>query len=414
MRRRFLVCASRSVSEKQEHAPSSFVTAFLMTALFMSACSAGDAKSRESQPSAPQAIAVAAVAAVEQPIARFIRASGTLTAEEEAEVAAETPGRVVSAPVELGTRVAAGAELIRLSAAETEAQLKEAEANAAQIEARLGLAADRALDVDAVPEVRNAKATYALAESEFGRIKSLLDQNVVSQSEFEQRRTQMDAARQQHEAARNGAAQLYQSLLGARARIALARKAFADTVVRAPFNGVIAQRLVSVGDYVTKGMKVAVVVRVNPLRVRLTIPEQFMAAIGVGQPVGFIVDAYPGRQFEGRVRYVSPALQADQRALTVEAVVPNATGELKPGLFATARIEQPARTPGIVVPAAAVQTTGGTSRVFVVTGDRVEERIVTTGQLIGDSIEITKGLNAGERVATKNLARLTDGARVES
>ena len=100
-------------------------SAFLMTALFMSACSAGDAKSRESQPSAPQAIAVAAVAAVEQPIARFIRASGTLTAEEEAEVAAETPGRVVSAPVELGTRVAAGAELIRLSAAETEAQLQE-------------------------------------------------------------------------------------------------------------------------------------------------------------------------------------------------------------------------------------------------------------------------------------------------
>ena len=94
--------------------------------------------------------------------------------------------------------------------------------------------------------------------------------------------------------------------------------------------------------------------------------------------------------------------------------MPNATGELKPGLFATARIEQPARIPGIVVPAAAVQTTSGTGRVFVVTGDRVEERIVTTGQPIGDSIEITKGLNAGERVATKNLAQLTDGARVTS
>jgi membrane fusion protein (multidrug efflux system) len=399
MRRGFLMCVS---------------SAFLMGALWTSACSAGDAKGREPQRSAPQAIAVAAVAAVEQPIARFIRATGSLTAEEEAEVAAETPGRVVSAPVELGTRVADGAELIRLSAAETEAQLKEAEANAAQIEARLGLGADGVLDVDAVPEVRNAKATYALAESEFGRIKSLLDQNVVSQSEFEQRRTQMEAARQQYEAARNGAAQLYQSLQAARARIALARKAFADTVVRAPFTGVIAQRLVSVGDYVTRGMKVAVVVRVNPLRVRLTIPEQFVSAIGVGQPVGFVVDAYPGRQFEGTVRYVSPALQADQRALTIEAVVPNATGDLKPGLFATARIEQPARTAGILVPATAVQTAGGTSRVYVVTGDRVEERIVTTGLPVGDAIEITKGLSAGERVATKNLGQLTDGAKVGS
>jgi RND family efflux transporter MFP subunit len=399
MRRRFRVCVSSAV---------------LMSALFMSACSAGNAKAREQQTTAPEAVDVAAVTAVEQPMARFIRATGTLTAEEEAEVAGETPGRVVSAPVELGTRVSAGAELIRLSAAETEAQLKEAEANAAQIEARLGLAADRTLDVDAVPEVRNARATYALADSEFARIKSLLDQHVVSQSEFEQRRTQMEAARQQYEAARNGAAQLYQSLQAARARIALARKAYADTVVRAPFTGVVSQRLVSVGDYVTKGMKVAVVVRVNPLRIRLTIPEQFVSAIGVGQTVGFVVDAYPGRQFEGKVGYVSPALQAEQRALTVEAVVPNPTGELKPGLFATARIEQPTRTPGILVPAAAVQTTGGTGRVFVVKGDRVEERIVTTGQSAGDSIEITSGLRAGEQVATKNLGRLTDGARVGS
>src|SRR5213076_2284594 len=148
-----------------------------------------------------------------------------------------------------------------------------------------------------------------------------------------------------------------------------------------PFNGLVAQRMVSVGDYVTKGMKVAVVVRINPLRAQLTIPEQYVSAVAVGQPITFEVDAYAGRQFEGRIRYVSPALQADQRALTVEAMVPNANAVLKPGLFATARIEQPARTPGVLVPAAAVLTTSGTSRVFVVTGDRVEERIVTTGQV---------------------------------
>jgi membrane fusion protein (multidrug efflux system) len=397
MRRRLLVCVSSAIS-----------------AAAVAACSAGDARTKEPQPPTARPIAVAAVAAVEQPIARFIRATGTLTAEEEAEVAAETPGRVVSAPVELGTRVVQGAELVRLSADETEAQLKEAEANAAQIEARLGLAAGAAFQVDSVPEVQNARAAYALAESEFARIQSLLDQNVVSRSEFDQRRTQLEAARQQYEASRNAAAQLYQSLQAARARIALARKAFADTMVRAPFTGVVAQRMVSVGDYVTKGMKVAVVVRVNPLRVKLTIPEQFIAAVGIGQPVGFVVDAYPGREFSGKVRYVSPALQADQRALIVEAVVPNPEGELKPGLFATARIEQPARTPGILVPATAVQMTGGTGRVFVVNGDHVEERIVTTGQTVDQSIEITKGLKAGEQVATKNVGQLSDGLRVQS
>jgi membrane fusion protein (multidrug efflux system) len=385
--------------------------AALVTAPLLVACSSGDAKTKE-QPAAPAAVAVAPVAAIEKPIARFIRATGTLMAEEQADVAAETAGRVVSAPIERGTSASQGAELVRLSSTETDAQLKEAEANAAQIEARLGIGAGSTFDVNAVPEVQNAKAAYELAQSEFARIKSLLDERVVSQSEYDQRRTQAEAARQQYEAAKNGAAQQYQALQAARARVALARKAVADTIVRAPFTGVVAQRLVSTGDYVTRGMKVAVVVRVNPLRVQLTIPEQFVSSVGVGQPVTFVVDAYPGREFVGTIKYVSPALQADQRALTVEAVVPNPRGELKPGLFATARIEQKAKTPALLVPAAAVQTSSGTSRVFVVNGDHVEERVVTTGQTSGDLVEIAQGLKAGERVATANVAQLTDGARV--
>jgi len=94
--------------------------------------------------------------------------------------------------------------------------------------------------------------------------------------------------------------------------------------------------------------------------------------------------------------------------------VPNPAGELKPGLFATARIEQPARTAGVLVPSAAVHTVSGTSRVFVVNGDHVEERIVTTGQTVGDLIEITNGLKAGERVATTNVVQLNDGTRISS
>jgi RND family efflux transporter MFP subunit len=390
------------------------VTALVVfSALMLAACSTGNAKATET-PATAAAVTVTSAAAVEQPIARFVRATGTLMAEDQADVAAETAGRIVATPIERGSRVAEGGELARVVATETNAQLKEAEANAAQIEARLGLTPDAALDVNNVPEVQNAKASYELAQGEFNRIKSLLDQRVVSQSEYDQRRTQMEATRQQYEAAKNGAAQQYQSLQAARARIALARKAVADTVVRAPFSGVIAERLVSVGDYVTKGMKVAVVVRVNPLRVVLTIPEQFVSTVAVGQPVDFDVDAYPGRRFEGKVKYISPALQADRRALTVEAVVPNPSGALKPGLFATARLEQSAKTPGILVPSSAVQTSAGTSRVFVVANDHVEERIVVAGQAVGDLVEITKGLAAGEKVATSNIGKLNDGTKVKS
>ena len=388
------------------------LAASLFTALLAAGGCTASAVKGKPQPAEAAAVATSPVAAIEQPIARFIRATGTLTAEEEADVAAETAGRVVSAPIERGSPVALGAELVRLSSAETGAQLQEAEANAAQIAARLGLTGAGALDVEQVPEVQNAKAAFELAQNEFARIKSLLEQRVVSQSEYDQRRTQMEATRQNYESAKNGAAQQYQSLQSARARVTLARKALADTVVRAPFNGVVAQRLVSTGDYVTKGMKVAVIVRVNPLRVQLTVPEQSVASVSVGQPVSFAVDAYADRRFDGRVKYVSPSLQADQRALVVEAEVPNPDGALKPGLFATSRIELAARTPGVLVPAAAVITSAGTSRVYVVGGDHAEERIVTTGELVGDLVEITSGLKAGERVATKNVAQLADGVKV--
>ena len=129
----------------------------------------GQRQDRGSPALAALAVSVSPVAVTEQPIARFIRVTGTLTAEEQADVAAETGGRVVSTPVERGTPVSQGTELIRLSAVETEASVKEAEANAAQIEARLAQPATAGFDVNKVPEVANARASFALAESEFAQ-----------------------------------------------------------------------------------------------------------------------------------------------------------------------------------------------------------------------------------------------------
>jgi RND family efflux transporter MFP subunit len=368
--------------------------------------------SAESLP-APAPIAVQAVAVQSQPIDRFLRVTGSLMADEQAEVAAETGGRVVSTPVERGTRVAAGTVLIRVSADEAEAQLREADANAAQIEARLGLAPGRAFDASVVPEVMNAKASLDWAEAEFNRIKSLLDQKVVSQSEYDQRLTQVQAARQQYLAAQNAAQQSYRSLMAARARVDLARKAAADTAVRAPFAGLVAERLVSTGDYVTRGTKVASVVRIDPLRVELTVPEQFLSQVRSGQPVRLRVDAYPGETFNAKVRFVSPALKTDQRALTVEAVAPNTDARLKPGLFATALLQQPSPAPALLVPASAVETVAGTSRVYVVAGGKAEERIVTTGERVGDRIELATGVTAGEKVVSNPRGKVADGAPVQ-
>ena len=389
---------------------SRFLLSILLAAVINAGCGANATDASRSAEAA--AVNVTAITAAAQPIARFIRVSGTLTPQEDAEVAAEIAGRVIATPVERGSVVRANDALIQILSTEVDAQAREAQANAAQIEARLGLDGGTTFDVERVPEVANARAAYQLAQNEFSRAERLYQGKLLSQSDFDQRSAQLEASQRQYDVAKNGAAQQYQALMGARARVTVAQKALADTIVRAPFAGAVGERFVSVGDYVTRGAKVASVVRIDPLRVELTVPEQYVSVVAVGRAVTFAVDAYPNETFTGEVRYVSPSVTASTRALTLEAIVPNGNGRLKPGFFATAQIEEAQQRPGILVPSTAIRTTAGTARVFVIDGDRVEERIVMTGQVVADRVEIASGVKAGERVATSGVDQLVDGVRV--
>jgi len=382
-------------------------------ALLAAGCGAGaNPEARTAGAADVPAVAVTTDVAIERPISRFVAVTGTLAAQEQADVASEIAGRIVSTPVERGTLVSAGAALVQITETEVRAQADEAGANAAQIEARLGLAGSGTFEIESVPEVANARASSELAQADFDRARMLVEKKLLPQVEFDRSRSQADVARRQYDIARNSAEQQYQSLIAARARMTMARKALADAVVRAPFEGIVDQRFVSVGDYVVRGTKVVSVMRTTPLRVELTIPGQYISTIAAGRSVSLEVDAYPGRTFTGRIRYVSPGVQADSRALIIEAVVPNETGELKPGQFATARIEQASQTPAVLVPGRAVRTDSDTARVYVVVTGLAEERIVTTGQTVGDLIEITSGVKTGDVVATSNVARLADGMRI--
>lgn len=409
------------MTDKTDNAELSFMSrhsfthlplgAVVILALLVAGCST-QARTTDPAPAAVAPLAVETAPVAKRTIDRFLRVTGSVIADEQAEVSAEANGRVVATPVERGTRVTQGTLLARISPAETSAQLLEAEANVAQIEARLGLSPGRPFDRTRVPDVMNAKAALDLAEAEFYRIRSLLAQNVVSQSEFDQRRTQVEAARQQYQVAQNSAEQSYRSLEAARARLVLARKAVDDTFVRAPFSGLVAERSVSIGDYVTRGTRVATVVRIDPIRVELTVPEQYVSRIAAGQTVRLALDAYPGEEFTATLQFVSPGLRSDQRALTVEARAPNPDGRLKPGLFATAFVQQPQGAPALLVPSTALETVAGTTRVYVVRNGVVDERIVTLGETAGDLVEITSGATAGEPVVLEPKGRLTDGQAV--
>jgi membrane fusion protein, multidrug efflux system len=150
----------------------------------------------------------------------------------------------------------------------------------------------------------------------------------------------------------------------------------------------------------------------NPVRVRIDIPEQAIPRVRVGESVSVRVSAYPERNFAGHIARVSPNVSAASRTLTIEAEVPNPNGELKPGQFATVRILQPQSEPAVLVPQRSLRQVSGATYVFVIKNGRAEQRLVQTGQVEGDLVEINSGIAADEIVATTNVEQLSDGATI--
>jgi membrane fusion protein (multidrug efflux system) len=193
----------------------------------------------------------------------------------------------------------------------------------------------------------------------------------------------------------------------------LARKNLSYAVIPAPIDGFVAERTADLGEYVSPQQKVATIVRTNPLRIQIDIPEQAIPEVKTGQSVSVMTSAWPDKQFAGRIARIAPNVSATSRTLTVEAEIDNSGGALKPGQFATVRILQDRPEPAVLVPARAVVTEAGVSRLFVVKDGRVEQRIVQTGQTEGDLIEVKTGVAADELVATSSVDRLSDGVLVK-
>jgi len=357
-------------------------------------------------------IAVSTVRAEERLLSEGLDVTGTLMADAKTDVASELDGRIVKIPVERGSIVTEGALLAQLDDRDAVNALHEAEAIEAQTRERLGLAADEAFDPLKTPDVLQARAARDRAETDYRRYAQLLDEGAISRSEHDFKRADFLSAKAVYETTLNQMRNLYQQLQAQKVRVTMMHKALQDTVIRAPFSGLISEKYANVGSYAKKGEKLLTLVRVDPLRIELTIPEVAVAAIRKGQKVSFAVQSVPDRQFLGTIAYVGPALRADSRALVVEAIVPNGNGLLQPGLFATARIELPASRRALVVPSTAVWTDAGVPKLYVARGDRAELRIVQLGRELGDVLEVARGLSAGERVVTKPTLGLTDGAAI--
>ncbi len=343
--------------------------------------------------SAPVAtsVSIAPVSGVNEPVT--IEATGSFEADESSDVAPEASGRVVATPVDVGQFVRAGSVLVRIQGVDAGLRLDEARAAVARAEANVKL----------------AESQNTLAQTTAQRYASLLATGDVSKTVADQARTQAETSVQSVNTARA-------SLAEARAQLAQAEKAVSDVVVAAPFAGYISERRVSVGEYVQPSTAVVTLLKLDPLRLQLTIPGVQAGQVSIGQKVVAQVDAFPDRTFEGRITAINPAIAAESRSFRAEARVANGDATLKPGMFAVATIDQGRTQRALLVPRRAVVEDVNTNsfRVFVVdTENRARLRVVQlAARQQGDTVRILTGVKEGERVATSNLAELYDGAPV--
>jgi multidrug efflux pump subunit AcrA (membrane-fusion protein) len=344
----------------------------------------------------------------------------------QSDVQPQTSGKVVALGVDLGSYVKRGHMIAKLEAQDSElrvqqalAQLESAKAATNQAEEKIGLRPNQAFDPEKVPEVAAARANYDLAEKNLQRALKLIESGDVSRASFDQQKAQRDALKETYQSALAQARQNFAAVAVARGNVAnaqsqldLARRALAYTVISSPIDGFVADRPVDLGEYVTTTTKIATVVRTNPLRVRIDIPEQAIPQINAGESVSLTTSAWPDRSFSGRIARISPNVTPNSRTLTVEAEIENSSGALKPGQFATVRILLPKSEPAVLVPGRAVKSESGVSRVFVIKDGHAEQRLVQLGQTEGDLVEIKQGVAADELVATSNLEALSDGVIV--
>jgi RND family efflux transporter MFP subunit len=395
---------------------STLVTTLALGALGLGGCKkpaaeGGAAPSLTAENAAPVRVTLAA--AVARQVPDVLSATGTLVPDEQSQVTALVPGRVTAVLVERGSQVREGDPMLRLRDTDYRANAATASAAVGQARSRLGLdEANGRFDPAATAEVRAAAAQRDIAEDGLRRAEQLHTGGSMSDSEYQRTLLQATAAREQYRSALNGVRGSYFAYQQAREALATAQRSVADSVVRAPFSGEVAERTANVGEYVTAQRAVVTLVKIDPLRMEIQVPQERFAQVRPDQAVEVRVDAWPDRVFRGTLRYISAAVRADTRALVAEAVIPNAERVLRPGLFATARIALGTQRAAVTIPARAVLSEAGTNRVFVVQNGRAQARVVAVLERDGDTVTVERGVAAGERVATDNLTRLGDGVAV--
>ncbi len=357
---------------------------------------------------------------------RTLRVVGELAAFEQATLSAKVPGRLERLAVDLGARVSKGDELAAVDPRDYELRMAQAEAAFEAARARLGSGmtdGEGSLRPENTAIVREARAALDDARMERERQEGLLRDGVAAQSAFDTAQARHQMAESRWQAALEEVENRRAILAQRRAELELARQQLADARLTAPFDGAVAERLAGTGDYLQVGDPVVRLVRFDPLRLRLEVPERSASDVQSGQSVRVRLEggAAPLRSgerrleapIEGRITRLSPEIAERTRSLLVEAELPNPEGALRPGSFARAEIVVDREARALVVPAEALVRFAGIDKLFVVEDGLARERRIEVGRVAAERVEVLSGLQAGE-VVVLSAGGLQAGERVST
>jgi HlyD family secretion protein len=371
-----------------------------------------------------------------------LTASGYVVAHHKIAVGAKVMGRVAWIGVEKGDQVQQGQVLVRLEDSEFRAQSNQARANLAAAQARLDQLRSGSRPQEKLKDkagVLQAQATLTNAQAEYERSEQLYRAGVSSKAELDRAIAQRDTARALFEAARQSSAMTdmgprAEEIRAADAQVRQMKAALdyaetqlAATEIKAPVSGTVLQRIVERGEMVSpsafgeSGARTSVVALadLNDLQIELDISQTDFARLTMGQRAEIVPEAFPNLKYTGFIAEIAPEANRAKATVQVKVKVDNPDEQLRPEMNARvnflteAQPTQGKSSPRVLVPKAAVVRRDGSTFVFVVKGNKVEQRSIRLGEEAGDFYYVFEGLSGGESTATTGAEKLRDGDRVK-
>lgn len=384
----------------------------------LAACGKGSGAAPKSNETAmaktPDGISLTTSRAQLRTFERMISVTGSLLPDETVTVNSEVIGRVLSIRADFGQAVRKGDVLAEIDKQEYQIQLDRSKAALAQALARLGLSpGQEANPPTSTATTRQVQARLEDAKFKFESAAKLVKTGDISQERYTEIEKAYRAQQAGADAASDDLRTQWASMQSINADVAMTLKKLNDTTLRAPFDGIVSQKHISPGQYVKDNVPIVTLVKTNPLRLRVDIPETAAGLVKIGTTLQFTTDAIPGQTFEAVVRESNPSLESRSRSLQVEARLTRGDARLRPGMFAQVRLVVDKAAAMLMVPKAAVYSIAGLSKVFAIRdGKAVEFRVITGDEREG-WVEIPAGtVKDGETVATSQQAALITGTPI--